>query len=112
MKKDLKLIIDSRDAKKTKLELVGPSFTDMALYEGTNTHSQVILPLIEEILKKHDCLVADITAIEVLIDHGSFTGRRVGAVIGAMLGTLLHIPVNGVPAETPVEIPYEEDKWK
>ncbi len=112
MKKDLKLKIDSRDAKKTKLELIGASLTDMVLYEGTNAHSQVILPLIEELLKKHAGHVSDITAIEVLVDHGSFTGRRVGAVIGVMLGTLLHIPVNGVPAETPFEIPYEEDKWK
>ena len=112
MKKNLKLIIDSRDAKKTKLELIGSSFTDTVLYEGTNTHSQVILPLIEKILKKHECVVSNITEIEVKVDHGSFTGRRVGAVIGIMLGTLLHIPVNGMPATTLLEIPYEEDKWK
>ena len=112
MKQDLKLIIDSRDAKTTKLELVGSSITDTVLYEGTNTHSQVILPLIEELLNKHDCVVSDITAIEVKVDHGSFTGRRVGVIIGVMLGTLLNIPVNGVPATTPFEIPYEEDKWK
>jgi tRNA A37 threonylcarbamoyladenosine modification protein TsaB len=108
MNKKITLGIDARDAKKTVIELVSPSLHETLVHEGTNTHSQVVLPLIENALKKHGCILSDIVAIEVRVDHGSFTGRRVGAV----LGSLLHVPVNGASAETPIEIPYEEDKWK
>ncbi|MFH0749333.1 MAG: hypothetical protein V1917_00265 [Candidatus Gottesmanbacteria bacterium] len=112
MNNKIKLIIDSRDAKKTTISVVGQSFTDKITNKGANVHSQVILPLIERLIKKHDCRLADICAIEVCVDCGSFTGRRVGVVIATMLGSLLHIPVNGAFADTLVDIPYEEDKWK
>ena len=112
MKNKITIIIDARNAKKTIIELVSPSIHDSLVQEGTNTHSQAVLPLIEKALQKHGCGLSDIVGIKVLVDHGSFTGRRVGAVIGTMLGSLLHVPVNDASAEQPIDIPYEEDKWK
>jgi len=57
--------------------------------------AQVVLPLLEELLKKHSLRLEDLTAIEVNPGPGSFTGIRVGLSIANTLGMLLQIPVNG-----------------
>jgi len=110
--KTLHLTIDSRDTKKTEITVVGAGISEILKSEAQQSHSQVILPFIESALKKHGATTADIKDITVLIDHGSFTGRRVGVVVAQTLGFLLGIPVNGKPAESPIDIPYEEDAWK
>ena len=110
--KPVHITIDSRDAKHTTIAIVGDGYEEILANNTMQTHSQVILPLIEEALKKHAATLADITNITVLVDHGSFTGRRVGVTIAQTLGLLLHVPVNGKPAESPIDIHYEEDKWK
>ncbi len=60
--------------------------------------SQMVLPMIEEILAEHSVKLTDITAITVSTGPGSFTGLRVGAAVANALGYLLGIPVNGLPA--------------
>ena len=57
--------------------------------------AQVVLPMLEEMLKKHKLGLKDLTEIEVNPGPGSFTGIRVGLSIANTLGFLLHIPVNG-----------------
>jgi tRNA threonylcarbamoyladenosine biosynthesis protein TsaB len=57
--------------------------------------SQMVLPMIEEILQEHKLKLPDITAIEGATGPGSFTGLRVGATVANTLGYLLNIPVNG-----------------
>lgn len=60
--------------------------------------SQMVLPLIEELLREHKLQLADITGISVVAGPGSFTGLRVGATVANVLGYLLDIPVNGKKA--------------
>jgi tRNA threonylcarbamoyladenosine biosynthesis protein TsaB len=57
--------------------------------------SQMVLPLIEEILAERVLKLSDITNIEVVTINGSFTGLRVGSSVANALGYLLDIPVNG-----------------
>ncbi len=57
--------------------------------------SQMVLPMIEEILAEHKVKLTDITTITVATGPGSFTGLRVGATVANTLGYLLDIPVNG-----------------
>ena len=68
--------------------------------------------MLEKLLEKHGKTAQDIIDVTALVDHGSFTGRRVSVAIAKSLGFLLHIPVNGKNAEEAIDIPYEEDKWK
>jgi len=110
--KPVHITIDSRDAKHTTITIVGDGYEEIIENDAMQTHSQVILPYIDQALQKHAATLTDIREITVLVDHGSFTGRRVGVTIAQTLGLLLHVPVNGKPAETPIDIPYEEDKWK
>ncbi len=57
--------------------------------------AQLVLPIIEDLLKDHKLQLKDITAIEVNQGPGSFTGLRVGITIANTLGFLLKVPVNG-----------------
>jgi tRNA threonylcarbamoyl adenosine modification protein YeaZ len=57
--------------------------------------AQVILPMVEELMKEYSLQLEDLTAIEVNPGPGSFTGIRVGLSIANTFGFLLSIPVNG-----------------
>ncbi len=80
--------------------------------DATVLRSQVVLPMIEELLKKENKTLKDITEIEVNPGPGSFTGLRVGASIANALGFALKVPVNGKkPWELEIVEPvYEEAK--
>lgn len=68
--------------------------------------AQVVLPIIETLLKKHELLPSDLTGIEVHTGPGSFTGLRVGVSIANALGTYLQIPINHLPVGKIVEPVY------
>lgn len=70
--------------------------------------AQVVLPMLEVMLKKHKLALKDLTAIEVNPGPGSFTGIRVGLSIANALGFLLHIPVNGEKVGELTEAVYKD----
>ena len=107
----MKLIIDTRSNEKTIIALVVDGKKMEESLQTNHTHSQAVLPLIEKILSEHKLSLKDITNIEVPVDTGSYTGRRVGAAIAQTLGTLLSISVNGKQAGSSIEILYDTDKW-
>jgi tRNA threonylcarbamoyladenosine biosynthesis protein TsaB len=95
------LIIDTSNNKEISLSLKkgGQLFTQKS--EFTNRKAQQVLPMAEEMLKKHGVKLQDLTDIEVNTGPGSFTGLRVGIAIANTFGYLLNIPVNGKkPGET------------
>ncbi len=65
------------------------------LSAGRSFTSQVVLPLIEQILQKEKITPKDLSEIKVFEGPGSFTGLRVGAAVANTLSWLLQIPVNG-----------------
>ncbi|MCL5435389.1 MAG: tRNA (adenosine(37)-N6)-threonylcarbamoyltransferase complex dimerization subunit type 1 TsaB [Patescibacteria group bacterium] len=89
------LLIDTSDNKKIK---VGLKIDKKVFYLNSNPtalKSQVVLVLIDKILKKNGLQVKDLTEIEVNLGPGSFTGARVGVSVANALGFSLKIPVNG-----------------
>lgn len=68
--------------------------------------AQVLLPLIEKILKDKNIKLQDITEIHVNPGPGSFTGIRVGLAIVNTLAFLLKIPVNSKPIGEVLEPVY------
>jgi tRNA threonylcarbamoyladenosine biosynthesis protein TsaB len=78
------------------LEINGRTYEKTS--ESKVMKSQMVLPMIEEILSEHKLKLRDITAITVATGPGSFTGLRVGATVANALGFLLDIPVNGKKA--------------
>lgn len=68
--------------------------------------AQVVLPLIQELLKSHSLTSSDLDAIEVNQGPGSFTGIRVGITIANTLSKELQIPINGKNPGTIIEAVY------
>ena len=86
----MKLYIDTSSNKKTIVKL-----GDKILERDSSVwYSQVVLLMIDELLKLQGRTLQDITEIEVVKTGDSFTGLRVGAAIGNALGYALNVPVN------------------
>lgn len=61
------------------------------------THSQTLLPMLEELVKMTELDINTIDAIAVAAGPGSFTGLRIGAATVKALGFALDKPVVAVP---------------
>ncbi len=61
------------------------------------THSQTLLPMLDEIVKMTELDLNEIDAIAVAAGPGSFTGLRIGAATVKALGMALDKPVVSVP---------------
>lgn len=61
------------------------------------THSQTLLPMLDEIAKMINLDMESIDAIAVAAGPGSFTGLRIGSATAKGLGLALDKPVIGVP---------------
>ena len=68
--------------------------------------AQVVLPMIEDLLKEKGLDLKDLSAIKVNPGTGSFTGIRVGLSVANTLGFLLRIPVNGQKVGESAEANY------
>ena len=70
--------------------------------------SQVVLSMIEDVLKKHNLKLEDLNAIEVNAGPGSFTGVRIGISIANALSFALKIPANNKKVGEYVEALYNK----
>ncbi len=61
------------------------------------THSQTLLPMLDEAIKRTEFVMEDIDAIAVAMGPGSFTGLRIGAATAKGLGLALNKPIIPVP---------------
>ncbi len=61
------------------------------------THSQTLLPMIDEIVKMTGTDLAALDVIAVAAGPGSFTGLRIGSSTAKGLGLALQKPIIGVP---------------
>lgn len=61
------------------------------------THSQTLLPMIDEIVKMTGAELSEIDAIAIAAGPGSFTGLRIGASTAKGLGLVLKKPIIPVP---------------
>jgi len=96
------LLIDTSSNKEVKVGLEIDGKEHMVNKPLDTRKAQAVLPMIEELLKKHKLELKDISEIKVNPGPGSFTGVRVGATIANTLGFLLKIPVNGKDIVEPV----------
>ena len=60
------------------------------------THSQKLMPMIENMLKLSDIDIKDIDAIGICVGPGSFTGLRIGMAAAKAMAHVNNIPLIGV----------------
>jgi len=70
---------------------------EISLHLGLS-HSEKLIPLIDEILKRNTKAIKDIDGIAVSIGPGSFTGIRVGVSTARGFAQSLNIPLVGIPS--------------
>ena len=61
------------------------------------THSETLVPNIEEVLRLADVQREDLSAVAVSLGPGSFTGLRIGLAAAKAIAYALSIPLVGVP---------------
>ena len=61
------------------------------------THSQTLLPMIEEITKMTELDLKELDAVAIAGGPGSFTGLRIGSATAKGLGLALDVPLVSVP---------------
>ena len=86
----MKLYLDTSSNKQTIVRLDDLEFVK----ESGIWKSQVVLPMIEKVLKAKKAKLTDITEIEINPGPGSFTGLRVGLSVAQALSFALKIPFN------------------
>lgn len=89
------LVIDTSSNQIIRVGLKKDSMIDIIEQKIDARKAQVVLPMIDKLLKKHQLKSTDLTALEVHTGPGSFTGLRVGISIANALAYSLKIPVNG-----------------
>lgn len=89
------LILDTADNKKITVGLIIDGKKDIKTKKITSNKTQIILPMIDGILKKHLLKSTDLSEIQINAGPGSFTGLRIGLAIANALSFVLKIPVNG-----------------
>ena len=103
-KKSIILYINTSDNKKVEVSLSIDGKKIIKTVPNIWT-PQLLLPLIDEVLKKNKIKLTDLTEIQVHEGPGSYTGLRVGAAVANALSYFLKIPVNG-KKEQPVTPRY------
>lgn len=75
------------------------------------THSQTLLPMIDEVCKMVDVDLTTIDTIAVTSGPGSFTGLRISAGTAKGMALALDIPIVGIPTLDAIanNIPYTEN---
>ncbi|WMJ76711.1 MULTISPECIES: tRNA (adenosine(37)-N6)-threonylcarbamoyltransferase complex dimerization subunit type 1 TsaB [unclassified Sedimentibacter] len=61
------------------------------------THSEKLMPLIEELLNELNIKIQDIDVIAISEGPGSYTGLRIGAAIAKSLAFAVDIPIANIP---------------
>lgn len=97
------LFINTQDMKKAEVALKKEGKILDSLTDYNEYGSQILLPLIEKILKQNSLDYKDLKGIEVSTGPGSFTGLRVGVSVANALGYSLEIPVNGKEIEADLQ---------
>lgn len=88
-------MIDTADNKKITVGLNIDAKEYIKTEKITSNKTQIILPMINKILKKHSLKPKDLSEIRINTGPGSFTGLRVGLAIANALSFALKIPING-----------------
>ena len=89
-------MLDTSDNKKITVRLRIDSKEYIKTQEIRSNKAQIVLSMIDKMLRKHEIKLENIQEIEVNTRLGSFTGIRVGLTIANALAFVLRISVKEV----------------
>jgi tRNA threonylcarbamoyladenosine biosynthesis protein TsaB len=89
------LLLDTSSNKEIIVGLIIDGKKDIQTNKIAQNDSQIILQMIDKILKKHLLKPEEICGIKINPGPGSFTGLRIGLAIANAFSFVYKIPVNG-----------------
>lgn len=89
------LVLDTSDNKRITVGLIVNGKKNIQTRKMSRNNEQVVLPMIDKILKKHSLTPQDIQEIKINPGPGSFTGLRIGLAIANAFSFINKIKVNG-----------------
>jgi L-threonylcarbamoyladenylate synthase len=92
---NVSLFIDTADNKNNIVGLKIDNKKYLLTKDLSLNRAQLILSMIEKILRIHKIRIKDVSQIGINIGPGSYTGLRVGLAIANALSFALKIPING-----------------
>lgn len=92
------LVLDTADSQEITVGLIIDGRKDIQTKKVIFNKTQIILPMVDKILKKHLLAPKDLSEIQINLGPGSFTGLRIGLAIANALSFVLKVPVNGKKA--------------
>ena len=98
MEKDIKILaLDSSGLVASAAVVCGEELIAEYTINYKKTHSQTLLPMLDELKKMVELDLDSMDAIAVAAGPGSFTGLRIGSATAKGLGMALNKPLIGVP---------------
>ena len=90
------LFIDTHDKNVVIILFKDGKIISIKNVESKNKHSEITMPLIDEVIKGGNIEVNDLNSVIVVNGPGSFTGERIAVTIGKTIAYLLRIPIRVV----------------
>lgn len=90
------LAIDTSSSICSSAILENDTVIDEINLDNGRTHSENLMPIVDEILSKNDIKLSDINLISCCVGPGSFTGIRIGVATIKALAEVHNIPVASV----------------
>lgn len=87
------LFIDTHSDEIVLILIKNGLIVDQLIKESKRHHSEILMPMINELLQKNQLFITNINEILVINGPGSFTGVRIGVTVAKMLGYLLDVRV-------------------
>ena len=103
------LFIDSHDKKVSIVLFKDGKVLDSIIEESNNKHSTIVMPSIDNIIKKSNIEVKDIKEILIVNGPGSFTGERIAVTIGKTMAYCLSVPIKVIDALTVLAINVDDE---
>jgi tRNA threonylcarbamoyladenosine biosynthesis protein TsaB len=91
------LALDTSSITATVAVLEGEKLLGEYILNHKLTHSQKLIPMVEELLRSCELKPSDIDVFAVSLGPGSFTGLRIGATTIKAMAQALSKPVVGIP---------------
>ncbi|MDR0840238.1 MAG: tRNA (adenosine(37)-N6)-threonylcarbamoyltransferase complex dimerization subunit type 1 TsaB [Christensenellaceae bacterium] len=92
----IRLAISTSDSRPSAAVFEGEALLALCAGADARTHSETILPLVEQALAKADAPVRAVEEFAVDIGPGSFTGVRIGVSLANAMAAALNKPVVGI----------------
>lgn len=87
------LFIDTHDKNVVLILFKDGKVYKMKNVESTNKHSEITMPLLDELMKESNLDIHDIHDVIVVPGPGSFTGERIAVTIAKTIAYCLSLPI-------------------